>query len=267
MRAIPLKRLLSKPAGFLLPILLLLLLTLQTGCASWQDLFENNSLFGNSYQGVDTPESLAMDGLEEFNHGKYYAALKKFDDLKSRFPFSAHSMLAELKSADCQYYLNNYPEALLLYQEFEERHPTNEAIPYVIFQVGMCNYKQIATIDRDPAGAVESVKAFSRLLRAHPDTSYTKEAQARITAARNFLANHEFYVSNFYVRTKSYDQAKVRLNYLLANYPDTEVAARAQTLLTAVENGTPPQNSWLDWLPDLGLPDWHTFSLFGNQEK
>lgn len=247
---------------FLVPIMLAFMLIMQTGCASWNKLFSGDSLFGSSYDNTDTPESLAMDGLEKFNHGEYDKALKIFDDLKGRFPFSKYSMLAELKSADSHYYLENYPEALVLYREFEEMHPTNEALPYVIFQKGLCYYKQIGTIDRDTSVAIEAIQAFSFLLRSYPNSPYEVEARARVMAANNFLANHEFYVANFYVQTKSYDQAQVRLNYLLNNFPDTNVAPRAHTLLQAIKEGKPPQPSWLDWLPSLPLPDWRIFTVF-----
>lgn len=251
-----------KPAQILIPIMLVFILIMQTGCASFDKLFSGDSLFGSSYDNMDTPETLAMDGVEEFNHANYDKALKIFEDLKGRFPFSKYSMLAELKSADSQYYMENYPEALVLYKEFEEMHPTNEALPYVIFQKGMCYYKQIGTIDRDASVAIEAVQAFSLLLRSYPNSPYEVEARARLMAGNTFLANHEFYVANFYVRTKSYDQAQVRLNYLLNNFPDTEVAPRAHTLLQALKEGKPPKTSWLDWLPDMSLPDWKIFAVF-----
>lgn len=258
----------SQPVKITLLIMLAFSLAFLSGCSSLKKFTSRDTLFSSSSpMGLETPESLAMDGLEKFNHGNYHAALKIFEDLKSRFPFSPHGMLAELKAADCQYYLDNFDEALVLYEEFWERHPTNEAIPYVIFQIGLSHYKQIDTIDRDSSGAENSVQAFSRLLRAFPGSPYTTEAEARIKAAKNFLANHEYYVTTFYVRTKSYDQAEVRLNYLLKNYPDTDVAPQARNLLAAIKNGNPPKTSWFDWVPDLELPDWRIFSAFKKKDS
>ncbi|MCF6290826.1 MAG: outer membrane protein assembly factor BamD [Desulfobacterales bacterium] len=243
--------------------LLALVLGLQTGCASMKNLFGfgNDTSSSTLTGGMETPENLAMEGLDLYNHGRYKKALEVFEDLKSRFPFSPASLLAELKSADCNYNLGNYHEALLYYQEFEAQHPTNEAIPYVLFQIGMCHYRRIDGVDRDTSGAVNAVGAFSRLLRAFPDTPYTVEARARLQAARNFLANHEFYVASFYVRTKSYDEAESRLEYLLKHYPDATVAPQAQTLLANLKSGNPPERSWTSWLPSLSLPDWKAFSF------
>ena len=214
---------------------------------------------GDRDLGPQTPEHLAIDGLEAFNRGNYRKALKIFQDIKERYPFSSISPLAELKAADANFQLHRYTEANLLYQEFENNHPTNEAIPYVLFQIGMSHYQQIDTIDRDPAHAVNSIAAFSRLNRAFPDSPYRAEAEARLMAAHDFLARHEMYVATFYVKTKEYDQATRRLDYLLATYPESDVAADAEQLLAAIEAGNPPTRHWRDWLPDLSLGSWRGF--------
>jgi len=242
----------------ILLLVLALILALQSGCTVPDSIF---GFWGKDKGlGMEGPEGLVMKGLDEFNHGKYNKALKIFEDVKNRFPFSSHSLLAELKAADSQYYLKEYPEALLLYEEYEERHPTNEAIPYIIFQIGMCYYRQIDTIDRDTTGAAKAVQAFTRLLRTFPDTPYTVEARARVQAAQNFLANHEFYVATFYLRTKSYKEAEARLDELVALYPETEIAPKAEQLVADLRAGNPPRSSWTSWIPDLSLPDWRFFT-------
>lgn len=237
---------------------LIILLSL-SGCATLDNMLSFVGVGGGSSL-PDTPESLAMKGLDEFSHGKYHDALKTFEEIKDRFPFSDSSLLAELKAADSHYYMKHYGDALTLYEEFEANHPTNEAIPYVLFQMGMCNYAQIDTIDRDPGGAIDSIQIFSRLLRTFPQSPYVEEAETRVTGARDFLASHEMYVANFYVRTEEFDQAEGRLEYLMANYSDTSVAPQAEELLAAIKSGNPPKRTWRSWIPDISLPNWKSFS-------
>ncbi|MEN8142910.1 MAG: outer membrane protein assembly factor BamD, partial [Thermodesulfobacteriota bacterium] len=143
-------------------------------------------------------EDLAKKGLEQYRVGKYFLAADTFTTLKNRFPFSRFSLLAELKSADSYYYMKEYDKSLELYKSFEENHPTNEAIPYVIFQIGRCQYNSLDTVDRETTGAHDSIKSFARLLRTHPNTPYTQEAEALIIKATNFLAAHELYVAEYY---------------------------------------------------------------------
>jgi len=241
-------------------LLLVALLTL-SGCSALEGILTFFGFAGGTST-PESPEALIMSAMEDFNRARYSRALKTFDEIKERFPFSQHSLLAELKAADSNYHMDKYAEAIVLYEEFLSRHPTNEAAPYVMFQAGMCYYGQIDTIDRDPGAASDAIEAFDRLLRNFPETPYTEEAKARRLAARNFLANHEFYVAWFYIRTKEYDQARSRLDFLALTYPETTIAAGAKTIAADIEAGNPPTRSWRDWIPDISLPDWKTFTAF-----
>jgi outer membrane protein assembly factor BamD len=181
------------------------------------------------------PVKLTTEAMDAFNQGRYSTALEDFKAMQDQFPFSKYSMLAELKSADSHYYMKEYPEALVQYQEFESKHPTNEATPYVVFQIGMCHFKQIDAIDRDSGAAHEAISVFTRLVRTYPQSSYVVEAKFRVRAAREFLAEHELYVARFYMRTESYDAAAIRLELLLAQYPDANVAPKAEAMLAEVK--------------------------------
>jgi len=238
-----------------------------SGCASMKNMFSMFS-FGS---GEDVPEqekfepadTLATTGMEAFDRGNYTEALQAFDEILNRYPFSPQAMLAELKAADCHYYKKDYLQAKTLYKEFEERHPTNEAIPYVMFQIGMCDFSRIDRIDRDISSARESIQSFSRLLRAAPDSPYTSEAKARIRAANDFLVNHEYFVAVFYVRTKKYEQAQHRLKYILAMYPEAVIIPKAKALLAKLDAGEPPRWGLSKWMPEMSMPSW---TLFGDDD-
>lgn len=230
-------------------LLLLLVLILLAGCTSLNSLFglgddENKNLYLPA-------EQLIVKGMDEFNVGNYYLAFDYFNEILDRYPFSPQAPLAELKAADCNYFQERYIEAYVLYEQFEERHPTNEAMPYVMYQKAMSRYQQIDSVDRDITGAADAIQGFRELLRAFPDSPYTDDARARIKAATEFLVNHELSVAHFYIRTKQYSPAQTRLKYLLAMYPDTEVAPRAQELLELLESGDPPRSGVTGWFSDL----------------
>ena len=231
--------------------LAVLLIVLLAGCSAKKA----KEAFGFSQPQPETPQALAMKGLDYYNHGKYDKALTFFEMIMNRYPFSEYSMLAKLKSADSNYYLENYEEALLSYKDFEQDHPTNEAIPYVMYQMGMCNFNQIDTIDRDTSGANNSIYAFTRLLRGYPDSPYTSDAKQRVQHARNFLADHEYYVISFYVRTKAYSEAEGRLEYLLRQYPDADIAPEAKKLLVALKAGNQPKRKMWGLLPGFKIPE------------
>ncbi len=242
-------------------VLALAMMTLATGLSGCATLDTMLGWVGfGSGGGPETPEALAMEGMNDFSRGKYSAALKRFVEIKDRFPFSEVALLAELKAADSNYYMDKFSEAKTMYEEFEANHPTNEAVPYVLFQVGMCYYSQIGTTDRDPGNAQNAVQAFERLNRSFPKSPYFVEASARVQAAKDFLAQHEFSVATFYVRTDEDKQAQGRLEYLLANYPESSVKPQATELLAQLKSGKGIEKTWRRYVPTLSLPDWQSFS-------
>ncbi len=238
---------------FAITIIALLLLA---GCAGLSE----DLGFEQAEPVVKTADELAILAMEDFNVGKYHSAVEKFDEIIERYPFSPRALLAELKAADCHYYMEEYPEASLLYEEFKKRHPTNEAVPYVMFQIGMCDLKQTDRIDRNVNGARNAIQSFSSLLRAFPDSPYTKEAEARIRSAKEFLVNHEFLVAVFYVRTEKYKAATHRLKYLISTFPEALITPKAKTLLKRIQDGNPPKIGVNNWLPDLTMPDYKLFT-------
>jgi outer membrane protein assembly factor BamD len=97
-------------------------------------LLSGCGLFDTKEEG--SAQELAWEGMDAFNEGNYKSAIASFEKLKDWYPFSKFSILAELKIPDAHYKLGQYEEAVAGYEEFESLHPRNEAITYVIFQIG-----------------------------------------------------------------------------------------------------------------------------------
>ena len=137
-------------------------------------------------------------------------------------------------------------------------------MPYVMYQKAMCNFKQIDRVDRDTSGAEQAIQLFGQLIRAYPESPYTNEAKARIKAAREFLANHEYFVVEFYLRTDKLKEAETRLKHILAMYPDSTIRPKAEELLARIQAGKAPKTNLSSWFPKMSLPDW---SLFSSDKK
>ncbi|WP_205226743.1 outer membrane protein assembly factor BamD [Desulfobulbus rhabdoformis] len=230
---------------------LLVTTLLLSGCSTFSGMFSKVT-FGEEEEPKSLPpETLITQGMNAYNTGEYQEALERFKKILDEHPFSSQAMLAELKAADAHYYNKQYAEAKVLYKAFGEHHPTNEAIPYVMFQIGMCDYNRSDRIDRDISGPQDAIKSFTRLINAYPQSPYAKEAKTKIHDAKEFLVNHEYMVAVFYTRTERYDQAMHRLKYLLAMYPDSALAPKAKSLLKKLEAGEPPSWGMSRWLPEF----------------
>ncbi|MBT8341645.1 MAG: outer membrane protein assembly factor BamD [Desulfatitalea sp.] len=190
-------------------VLLIISAVLHSGCAS---------------VGNDAPEKTAQQLIEEgmalYDDGDYKLALESFRQLKDWYPFSKHAVLAELKIADSHYYLKEYPDAVIAYEEFERLHPRNASAPYVIYQIGRCYFDQIGTVDREQSATLKAVEVFERLGREYPDDPYTQKARAHQLTCYQSLAGHEYYVGRFYYKQRLYRAALHRFLSVVNDYPD-----------------------------------------------
>ncbi len=197
-------------------------------------LFSGCAWFGGE-QKEKAAYDLVQDGIQAYEDGNYSGAIKSFEQLKDWYPFSKYAILAELKIADAHYQSEQYAEAVLAYEEFEQLHPRNEAVPYVIYQTGRCYYDQIDTIDRDQTPAQKSLEIFRRLIRQFPDDDYSNHAQIHIAKCLQSLAGHELYVAEFYYRTKRYKAALQRFKAVITNYPDVGLHHQALKYIARCE--------------------------------
>ena len=174
-----------------------------------------------------TAQELASDGMDQFNNEEYKDAIESFEKLKDYYPFSRYAILAELKMGDAYYHLEEYEDAVTAYENFESLHPRNEAIPYVIYQIGLCYFERIDTIDRDQSNAQKALDTFLRLQKQFPQSLYSLKAQEHIKKCHKSLAGHDFYVGHFYYKSKHYKAALYRFKSVLSNYPDVGVHQKA----------------------------------------
>jgi outer membrane protein assembly factor BamD len=158
--------------------------------------------------------------MECFAEEDYDDALKAFNTLKERYPYSRYAILAELKVADAHFCRKEYPEAIGAYEDFVQLHPKNEAVPYVLYQVAICYYEQILSEDRDQTATRLAIRSFIRLLREHPGCGYSIKATKKIEECRELLARHELYVARFYFKSKHYEAALCRFEGVLSGYSD-----------------------------------------------
>lgn len=176
-------------------------------------------------------QELLQRAERSFQRGQYDLASKYYEEIKNKYPGTPEAVLAELRLADTKFWEGDYLSAITLYEEFEKFYPNNEAIPYVIFQIGTCYYKLRQSIDRDPTYAKKAIETYQRLLQTFPESPYTLEAKKRIAELRELLAQHELYVAKFYHKIKYYRASYKRLLYLIETYPETYAAQYAKGLL------------------------------------
>ncbi len=180
-------------------------------------------------------QELIQDGVAFFEAGKYKKAIDSFERLRDWYPFSKYAILAELKIADAYFNLESYAEAIFAYEEFDQLHPRNEAIPYVIYRIGRSHFNQIDTVDRDQSSAIKALETYRRLVEQYPTDIYAGMGRSDMLICYQSIAGHEFYVGQFYYKQKNYKAAKVRFTNVVENFPDVGYHEPALTYLANCE--------------------------------
>jgi outer membrane protein assembly factor BamD len=170
---------------------------------------------------------LAEAGMDAYRNGRYRKAIENFEQLRDWYPFSKYAILAELKIADAYFNLEEYEDAAVAYEEFENLHPRNEAIPYVIYQIGRCHFDRIDTVDRDQNEARRALEAFQRLISRFPDDPYALKAREHERICYKSLAGHDLYVGKFYFKDGHYKAALGRFLSVVTDYPDVGIQQEA----------------------------------------
>ena len=199
----------------------LILLTFICGCSTVKGWFGKK-------KADKPPDVLAQEGIKDLKKKNYDDAIETFEKMRDRYPYSDQALLAQIKLADAYFYKKKYDEAIQAYKDFEKLHPTNKAVPYCIFREGLCYYRQRSTIDRDQTYTTKALEEFRRLKQKFPQSEYVLRAEKHIAKCHLDLGEHDFYIAEFYYRTKRYQAALDRYQSVAQDYPEFPKQAEVQ---------------------------------------
>lgn len=186
-------------------ILAIAFLVFLAGCAAKEPPFD--------------PVTAFREAEEDMRKEDFEKARKNYQAIQEKSPDKSYDADLMLRIADTYYGEEKFSEALVEYQAFLNYHPVHKDAVYAQYQIAMCNYKELTTIDRDPAPARAAVKEMRKLLEKYPRSGYGEAAKKYIAICTDWIAEYEFYVARFYYKKESYKAAVVRCEKLLQDYP------------------------------------------------
>jgi outer membrane protein assembly factor BamD len=142
------------------------------------------------------------------------------------------AILADMGIADSYFSDKDYLEAENAYNDFINLHPTNENVPYAIYQVGMCHYKKIEAIDRDQTETVKARKEFEKLIVRYPESKFATTAEKVLRECKQKQAEHEFYVGKFYFTQKKYQAALTRFEKIARDFANIGLDYKVEYLIS-----------------------------------
>ena len=183
-----------------------------SGCGLWKHMWERSD------RAKSAPEGLYQSGYDAYQDGSYKKAIEYFQRLRDEHPLSKLAILAELGIADSHFSDEEYGEAEMAYNDFINLHPTNENLPYAMYQLGMCHYKQMYSIDQDQTETIKARKEFERLIARFPNSKFSVMADKVLRECKQRLGEQEFYVGQFYFKRKQYKAALRRFETIARDY-------------------------------------------------
>jgi len=189
--------------------------TLFTGCGSDEKKLDGAEAAYTQAQSYDKDE-------------RYEEAIRRYQEVKNKFPYSKFAVLSELAIADAHFKQESFPEAQVAYQNFKDLHPKYEKIDYVIFQLGLSYYNQLPpTSDRDLSLASKTIANFDEIIKQHANSEYLKEAVEKKGLVLKMQVEKEIYIADFYFKKGQWDSARLRYEGAVKNYPGLGLEPKA----------------------------------------
>lgn len=197
---------------------------------------ETLGLSGDDSDSVDeyvgwSVSQFRSEAKEAMDSGNYEKAIKIYEALESRYPFSESSTQTQLDLAYAYYKNDDAESALAAADRFIKMNPRNPYVDYAYYLKGLANYnRDIGFIDRylptdtsqrEQTSANEAYNNFEELIRRFPNSRYVADARLRMVALKNNMAMHEVHVARYYLKRGAYVAAVNRATGVLENYQRT----------------------------------------------
>jgi outer membrane protein assembly factor BamD len=195
---------------------------------------------GNLEYSVSAAENYEA-GMTKLKDEDWVDAIRFFNFVKARFPYSKYAVLSDLRLADAAYGADSYLEAIDQYRLFMKLHPTHEMVEngYASFRIGESFYQLLPddwfllppSREKDMTSSLEAARELSMFLKRYPRSEYAPKAKELYRKVAHLLASHEWYVAQFYWDRDLPMGTVLRLRTLLDKYPDAGFDEAALWLL------------------------------------
>ena len=210
----------------------------------------------------DTAQELFESANDAMREKNYALAIDHYTKLKDAYQFSPYAIEAELSLADAYFLDEEWLAAIDAYKEFEGLHPRHEAIPYVLFNIGMASKNMYLSIDRPITPITDAYSYFKRVYELYPDSEYADRSRELMVECRRLMAQQELYVADFYFRMGKFGSAWLRYKDLVNNFKDVPdiythaeekgqaafIRHREQEAREILERREGSWKQWFNWL-------------------
>ncbi len=194
---------------------------------------------------------------EEFNEENYEEAAAEFLKAETQHPSSPWAPDALIMAAYSYYMDNDFAGAILTTDRFMRFHPGHKNVPYIMYLRGMCYYRQVSDVRREPGMSAYALQQFQALTQRFPRSEYAKNAENKINILKNYIAGKVMYSARNDMQKENWPSAISRLQSIVTDAQETVMTPEAMFRLTEAYTaiGLPEQAKGYSEMLKLNFPD------------
>jgi len=187
------------------------------------------------------PDRVYQTAKRSLENGNYGNAIRLYEALEARFPFSAPAKQAQLDLMYAYYKNRESESAVDQADQFIRENPTHPRVDYAHYIKGLVYFERNANFlerlfnsdlsERPPIDARRSFQSFATLVQQFPNSQYAPDARQRMIFLRNRLADYEVHVARYYMERGAYVGAINRAKYAVINYDGAPAVREALGLI------------------------------------
>jgi outer membrane protein assembly factor BamD len=193
-----------------------------------------------------TPEALYKQARQQLDSYDYNRAIKTYEALTARFPFTDQARQARIDLIYAYYRQGETESALDAADTFIRENPTHPRVDYAWYIKGLVDFERTPNAferlfradltKRPPVTARKSFEAFRTVVEQYPKSRYAHDAQRRMVYLRNRLANYDVHVAEYYMRRGAFVGAAQRATHVLENYDGAPAVKQALNILIEADD-------------------------------
>ncbi len=168
----------------------------------------------------------------EFNDENYDAAAAEFLKAESQHPASPWVADALVMAAYSHYMDDDFAGAILAIDRFMRFHPGHADVPYMMYLRGMCYYRQVSDVRREPGMSAYALQQFQTLTQRFPRSPYAKNAENKIIILKNYIAGKVMYSARNDMQKENWTSAINHLQTVVKDAQETVMTPEALYRLT-----------------------------------
>jgi len=165
----------------------------------------------NEVQNITDAYEKAQASIE---NGNYRRGIQIFEAIQARYPFSDLARQIQLELMYAYYKSGQKEQAAEAADTFIRENPIHPRVDYALYIKGLAYYESPPGLlermfgkdvtQRPPMDIELAYSSLRRLVERFPASEYAPDAEQRMIAIKNRLADYENYVADYYLRRGAY---------------------------------------------------------------